>query len=144
ARRYASGCVHRSSWIRRPTRVRWKASIARPTRASCGRRAPMPDIPSVTARSLVREGLAAHQAGDLARAEGRYRAALGVNANHADALPLLGVIALQCGHLDSAIELIGWAIEENGREPQYHHNLGNALKEKKEPARALSAYENAL
>ena len=48
-----------------------------------------------------------HQAGRLAEAEAIYRQVLGQQADHSDALHLLGVLACDTGHLEAAIDLIG-------------------------------------
>jgi protein O-GlcNAc transferase len=51
---------------------------------------------------------------------------LAAEPNHADAMHLLGVIALQVGRHDVAVDLIRHAIRLNGRNPDYFSNLGNA------------------
>jgi len=73
------------------------------------------------------EGLSHHHAGRLAEAEACYRRALASNPAHAPALHLLGVVALQVGRHDIAVETIGKAIELQPLVADYHSNLGNAL-----------------
>jgi Flp pilus assembly protein TadD len=67
-----------------------------------------------------------HQAGRLAEAEACYRRVLAAEPNHADAMHLLGVIALQVGRHDLAVDLIDHAIRLNGSNPNYFSDLGNA------------------
>ncbi|MCH7551375.1 MAG: tetratricopeptide repeat protein, partial [Proteobacteria bacterium] len=80
-------------------------------------------------QALLQEGLRAHQAGQLTDAEAAYRRVLGLDADHADANHLLGVIAHQVGDHRAAVELIGTAIRHNPTDAAYHCNLGNALHE---------------
>src|SRR5262245_64721264 len=70
-----------------------------------------------------------HQAGRLSEAEGIYRNILAIDPKHVDSLHLLGVIALQFGRPDVAVELIGQAISVNKRNAEYHNNMGVALRE---------------
>ena len=80
-------------------------------------------------QALLQEGLRAHQAGQLPDAEAAYRRVLGLDADHADANHLLGVIAHQVGDHGAAVELIGKAIRHDPSTAAYHCNLGNALHE---------------
>jgi protein O-GlcNAc transferase len=68
-----------------------------------------------------------HRAGRLTDAEKLYRQILQADAQHADALHLLGVLAHQLGRHDAAVDLMGKAIAQNGKVPPFHNNLGNAL-----------------
>jgi predicted O-linked N-acetylglucosamine transferase (SPINDLY family) len=52
---------------------------------------------------------------------------LKADPRHADSIHLLGVIAHQTGHSDSAVELIGNAIAINDNVAEYHSNLGAVL-----------------
>jgi Flp pilus assembly protein TadD len=49
------------------------------------------------AANLLAVGLKHHQAGRLAEAEASYRRLLAAHPNHADALHLLGIVALRRG-----------------------------------------------
>jgi protein O-GlcNAc transferase len=86
-------------------------------------RQPSPGVQEVFAVALRH-----HQAGRLNEAERLYRQILPADPCHADALHSLGVLAHQLCSNDPAVELIGKAIEQNGRVPAFHNNLGNALK----------------
>jgi Flp pilus assembly protein TadD len=76
------------------------------------------------AQALLQQGLGHHQAGRLEEAESCYREILQTWSDHADANHLLGVIALQAGQLEIAIELISKAITRNPKVADYHNNLG--------------------
>ena len=69
---------------------------------------------------------------------------LSVDPGHAQTLHLLGLIEHQRGRSDDAIEHIRTAIMRDGRDPAFHHNLGNILRALGRPAEAMSCYERAL
>jgi protein O-GlcNAc transferase len=96
----------------------------------------------------VQEAFAAalrhHQAGRLSEAERLYRQILLADPQHADALHFLGVLAHQAGRNESAVDLIGKAIAQNGRVPAFHNNLGNALKALDRFEEAVACYRRAL
>jgi protein O-GlcNAc transferase len=97
------------------------------------------DVPVV-----LQAALAHHQAGRLAQAGTLYRQILDVMPDHAGALHLLGMIALQGGKLDSAVDLIGRAIYVNPLNPMCYLNLGNALKRQGRIDVAIESYRKAL
>ena len=76
----------------------------------------------------LNDALAYHRAGDLARAAQLYRRLLSDDPGHADALHLLGVVALQSGDPASAITHIRQAIAVDSNRPAFHSNLGEALR----------------
>lgn len=79
------------------------------------------------ADQLLAAAINQHRSGQLAEAERIYRQILGADPHHADALHLLGVVALQKGQHDAAVDLIGKAIARGAPLPQHHYNLGLAL-----------------
>jgi len=85
-----------------------------------------------------------HQAGKLGEAESLYRHILAHDPQHADALHLLGVIALQSGQNRLAADLIGRAIVMRPKEPQYHNNLGNAWMSLGDLGAASASFRAAL
>jgi predicted O-linked N-acetylglucosamine transferase (SPINDLY family) len=89
-------------------------------------------------------GLAHHQAGRLAEAEVHYRQILAAVPDHADALHLLGLITYQAGRHETAIELIGRAIQQNGNNPSYYISCGLALQGLKRLDEAVASYDRAL
>src|SRR5262245_51728455 len=66
--------------------------------------------------------------GDLDQAEAAYRRILTELPNHPQALHMLGVIELQRGNVQPAIDLIWRAIRVNPGHPEPWVNLGGALR----------------
>jgi len=94
--------------------------------------------------ALLRTGLEQQQAGHLAEAEARFRQVLNTDANHADALHLLGLLAHRQGRLTEACGLIRSAIQACPSNPYFQHNLGIVLNDQNEPEAALQQYQTAL
>jgi tetratricopeptide (TPR) repeat protein len=69
-----------------------------------------------------------HQAGRLGEAEQAYQEILAVEPDHADSLNLIGVIALQNGRYELAIDFFGRAIRRNNQVANFHSNMGLALR----------------
>jgi protein O-GlcNAc transferase len=70
-------------------------------------------------RSVLTEAVRLHQAGQLEQAAALYRRVLTADLNSADALHLLGMVALQQGQPKTAAELIRKAIALNEREARW-------------------------
>jgi protein O-GlcNAc transferase len=85
-----------------------------------------------------------HGAQRLAQAEALYRKALEVDPEHAEALHLLGRIALQRENFLSAIELISRALPELDDLPEAYLNLGNALRGVGRLDQAVDCYRRAI
>lgn len=85
-----------------------------------------------------------HQAGRLSEAEGIYRNILAVDPKHVDSMHLLGVIALQVGRNDIAVDLIGKAIAANKRNADFHNNIGVALRALGRLDEAIEHFRHAL
>ncbi|HWZ67205.1 MAG TPA: tetratricopeptide repeat protein [Stellaceae bacterium] len=77
---------------------------------------------------LFGRGLLDHRADRLQQAQTAYRRLLTSCPAHADALHLLGIIALQMGRNDLAIDYIRQAIALHGTRPDGYSNLGAALR----------------
>ncbi len=75
-------------------------------------------------------GLEQHRAGKLDEAQRIYRDVLAREPRHFDSLHLCGVAALQQGHPDVAIDMIGKAIALNGNVATFHNNIAEALRTK--------------
>ena len=88
--------------------------------------------------------LAHQRGGRAAEAERICRRILSLEPGHAQTLHLLGLLEHQRGRSDEAIEHIRTAIMRDGRDPAFHHNLGNILRAVDRPAEAFSYYERAL
>jgi protein O-GlcNAc transferase len=95
-------------------------------------------------QEMFADALRHHQSGRLGEAERLYRQILLADSHHADALHFLGVLAHQAGGNESAVDLIGKAIAQNGRVPAFHNNLGNALKALGRWEEAVLSYRQAL
>jgi tetratricopeptide (TPR) repeat protein/SAM-dependent methyltransferase len=99
----------------------------------------MPD----SAEQIFASALELHQRGDLAGAETLYRQVLQTAPLHLDSLNLLGVVALQTGRNELAIELIGKAIAANDRVPDFHNNIGEAFRRSAKLEHAVEHFTKA-
>ena len=99
-----------------------------------------------TARIADLFGVAArhHQEGRLAEAEACYRRVLAAEPGNADALNMLGIVALQSGRSDAAVEMIRQAIAKNATNPAYFYNLGIALRAQGKLSEAVAAARQAV
>jgi predicted O-linked N-acetylglucosamine transferase (SPINDLY family) len=88
--------------------------------------------------------LAHHRAGRLGEAERGYRAILLREAQHADSLNLLGVIALQTGNVEAAFELVQRAVALRPDAAVCRNNLGQVLERLGREDEAASCYEAAI
>ncbi|MBL8807830.1 MAG: tetratricopeptide repeat protein [Rhodospirillales bacterium] len=103
-----------------------------------------PPADAASLQTLFNEARQLHVAGRLAEAESLYRRILATDANHADALHLLGVAAYQAGRADVGADLIGRAIGIDGNVAAYHSNRGNVLKALGRLDDALASFDAAL
>lgn len=74
---------------------------------------------------VLQSALAHHQAGRLPEAEALYRQILQMEAEHPDALHLLGLLASQADRHEVAIHLISRAINAKPHEALFYNSLGN-------------------
>jgi protein O-GlcNAc transferase len=88
--------------------------------------------------------LALHQQGKLAEAERLYREILREQPGHADALHLLGVVALQAGQPQTAVDLIGQSLQTLPRQPVACLNRGVAYQQLNRREQALECFDRAL
>jgi tetratricopeptide (TPR) repeat protein len=98
---------------------------------------------STIAESLA-QGLELHKRGELARAEPIYRAILAREPDHAEALHLLGLVALQTSRIAEALPLLEQAV---ARKPQDAERLGNlavAYRLSGRPQDAVSTLDEAI
>jgi len=86
----------------------------------------------------------AHQRGQLAQAEGLYRQVLAAVPHHLDSLNLLGVLALQTGRNELAVEMIGKAIALNDKVPDFHNNIGETFRRLGRVERAVEHFTKAV
>jgi predicted O-linked N-acetylglucosamine transferase (SPINDLY family) len=94
--------------------------------------------------ALAAQGLALHQAGRLAEAERAYRRALQAQPDQFDALHGLGVIGLQMGHPQAALDLLQRALAQRPEDPEAASHAGMALQALGRHAEALQCFGRAL
>lgn len=97
-----------------------------------------------TASEIIKGAFAHHGQGRLGEAEAGYRQALALEPNNADALNLLGVLALQAGNAQAAAEFTGRAVNSKPDNPEYRANLGAALMAMNQIEPARQHLETAL
>jgi tetratricopeptide (TPR) repeat protein len=100
--------------------------------------------PPIDLQAQLQRGLAFHQQGRLADAEGVYGEILQRAPNHFDALHLLGVIAYQNRGYERAVQFISKAISINPNVASAYYNRGVSLKELMRLEEALVSYEKAI
>ena len=99
---------------------------------------------TVTVRQALDLATQHHTAGRLSQAENIYQQILQNDPNQPSALHLLGVIAHQRGHNDTAIEFITKALTLEPNQAQAHYNLGLTLRDLGRVEEAVSSYHKAL
>jgi len=93
---------------------------------------------------VLNEAVQLHSNGQLEQAAALYRQVLTADPNSADALHLLGMVALQQGQAKTAAELIQKAIALHDREAAYHFHLALALQSLNDMQGAVAGYRRAL
>src|ERR1041384_2471504 len=91
----------------------------------------------------IHDALAHHQQGRVAEAESTYLQLLQKKPNDVDALHYLGVLRVQQGRRDEAIQLIKRSLGISPRNPHAWNNLGNGLLAGNDDKAAELAYTNA-
>jgi predicted O-linked N-acetylglucosamine transferase (SPINDLY family) len=97
------------------------------------------DIQNIKARAINY-----HQNGDYQKANQLYQKILKSDPQDADALQYSGVIAMQTGDLDRAIQLMERAISIHPHISGFHSNLAMAYKDNDQYKLALDHYNKAL
>jgi tetratricopeptide (TPR) repeat protein len=101
-------------------------------------------MPALTVQRAFDLALQQHQAGKLAEAEALYRQILNAQPGHAEALHMIGVLAIQSGRFDIAVEWIQRALALDATNPASYSNLGEAYRQSGRLREALTSYERAL
>lgn len=96
------------------------------------------------APARLRQAIAHHQQGQLAAAEALYQEILRTDPKNFDALHLPGVIAVQTGHPENGVELIGRALALNRHHAEAQAHIGNAYRDLRRPEEALASYDRSL
>lgn len=92
----------------------------------------------------MRAAMRLHEAGRLADAERIYQRVLATEPERRDALHLLGVVALQSGRAERALDLITRAVTGAPDDSRMLSNLGEAHRQAGDPAAAIECYDRAL
>jgi predicted O-linked N-acetylglucosamine transferase (SPINDLY family) len=97
------------------------------------------------ANVLFEASLRDHQAGRLAEARAGYERILAQNADHADALHMLGILLHQTGdRSEKPLKLVNQAIRLNPRAPEYRCNSGLILSDLRRWPQAVAEFNQAL
>ena len=99
----------------------------------------MPTIPEILVQAVAH-----HQAGRLSVAEEMYRQVLAVDPHQPDALHLLGILALDGGRHNEAIDFINRAIQRKANFPDFHINLARAHRALRNFPEAIASCRRAL
>jgi len=93
--------------------------------------------------AIFTEAVSHHQAGRLAEAERLYRAAIAIDPGHFRSLYYLGIVALQTGRHQLAVDSMTRALAQNDGVAEVHYNLAVALQGLQRIADAAAHYETA-
>jgi len=94
--------------------------------------------------AALAEAIGHFQAGRLTEAAAVGQQILAVRPKLAQALHLMGAVALRAGQADEAIRLIGQAVALDGGIATYHNSLGQAHRLLGTRSEAIACYERAL
>jgi tetratricopeptide (TPR) repeat protein/SAM-dependent methyltransferase len=128
--------------MRRPTR-RARSRPRPPGGAATLPGRTSPGAGSADLASLLATAVRHHQNGRFGDAERLYRQVLGQDADHPDALHLLGVLAYQGGQPAVARPLIERALAHRPAAPAYHLNRGNVMLALGRQGEAVASYRRA-
>ncbi|HMD53211.1 MAG TPA: tetratricopeptide repeat protein [Phycisphaerae bacterium] len=103
-----------------------------------------PQTPTMNMHEALNLAIGHHQAGRLAEAEAIYLQILRLEPKQPDALHLLGMIELQTGRGQRAVDLIKQAIDIDPSAAVYYNNLGLALQDRGDLDAAVAAYRRAI
>src|SRR5579859_1096073 len=90
------------------------------------------------------EAIGHFQANRLQQADELCRRMAEAEPGNADIFNLWAAVVLEGGHADAAVQLLARAIELDGTQREYHHNLGNILRGAGRLEDAAICYRNAL
>jgi predicted TPR repeat methyltransferase len=99
---------------------------------------------NLTIAETLALGLQHHNSGNLLQAESLYQQVLVVDPKQPDGLQLLGVIALQKGENELAVDFLTRSLAVASGFANVHCNLGAALRKVGKTDDALASYLNAL
>ena len=105
---------------------------------------PVLALPAEQVEAVFEHGFRLHQNGQLAQAQAAYAQVLAMQPRHADALHLLGAIAVQSHNPALAVQRMEQAVAIKPRFVEAHTNLAAALLELKRPLDALASCNRAI
>ena len=115
--------------------------MSRKDRRAAGKQ---PGPPRADASAVFALAVRHHQAGRLLEAESLYRQVLASDAGHFGTLHHLGIIALQRGQAQAAVDVIGRAIAVDDRVADCHYNMAFALQALGRSSEAAVHYRHAV
>jgi len=93
---------------------------------------------------LIDQGLALHQEGRFEDAQVIYQLVLAIEANHFDALQLLGTLSIQTKQFTKAVDFLTKALEIKPHYSEAYNNRGLALKELQRLEEAVLSFNKAI
>ena len=98
----------------------------------------------VNIKEKLKEAIALHQDGQVRQAEQIYQQILRINSQDAEALHLLGVVALQANKYEVAVKLITQATKADSEQSSFFNNLSVALIKQGKLEEAVHACQQAI
>ena len=98
----------------------------------------------VNIKEKLKEAIALHQDGQVRQAEQIYQQILRINSQDAEALHLLGVVALQAKKYEVAVKLITQATKADSEQSSFFNNLSVALIKQGKLEEAVHACQQAI
>ena len=95
-------------------------------------------------KKRLEQAFQAHQKGDVDMARALYQSILSEDPTFADALHLLGILEMQTGNIEEAIQRLYEATSQAPDNVSFWGNLGNALRSSGRWTEAQSAWKKAL
>ena len=102
------------------------------------------DVLKLDLNQIFKLAVQHHQAGRKDQAEGLYRQMLAQNPNDPNALQLMGTLALESGHAEEAVDMIGRALKAFPKAAEIHSNMGLALRSLGRNDEAIAEFEMAI
>lgn len=103
-----------------------------------------PESPKTPVADWLVVALDHHKRGEFEEANIYYNKILAVEAEHVDALQLLGLVQKQLGNRARALELMHASLRLQPNQPNVWANLGNTYNDASQPDAAYQAYKQAV